>query len=161
MYYWNDIKQGIMNFIRRNKHYALSFTWLVLIILFTYTSLVYFALQVMDTSLVNEYCKDQQCGISLLVNLGLLSMVIFDYIGAGKIVTNKMLLIILAAVFLIFGIYLHAGVFMSDKLTKYVYPISNTYFSMVLHIIFFIILFYIKVKSIEECDTDIVAQEEY
>ena len=53
------------------------------------------------------------------------------------------------------------GVFMSDKLTKYVYPISNTYFSMVLHIIFFIILFYIKVKSIEECDTDIVAQEEY
>lgn len=157
----NNIKQNIRKYIRHKKHYALSFTWLALIILFTYTSLVSFALQVNGTSLVSEYCRNQQCGISLLVNLGLLSMLIFDYIGARKTPSNKLWVITLAAVFLIFGIYLHAGAFVLNKLTDYISPISKDSFSMFMHFFFLVILFYIKVKSMEECDFKVEVQEEY
>ena len=156
------IIKSINNWAIRNKHFFLSISWLILIVLFTYTSLVHHALKISDTPFLDEYCKNQQCGISLLVNLGLLLMVVFDYIGAGKRSTIKLLLLVLCAVFVVFGIYLHAGSYVAQELSQYIYPISKTNLSLFMHAFFFCILLYIKIESIEEQKIEnIVIQEEY
>ena len=153
---------SINNWAIRNKHYFLSITWLVLIVLFTYTPLVHHALKISDIPFVDEYCNNQQCGISLLVNLGLLLMVVFDYIGAGKHSTTKLLLLVLCGVFVVFGIYLHAGSYVAKELCQYVYPISENNLSMFLHILLFGILLYIKIESMKEQKIEsMVIQEEY
>lgn len=152
----------INNWAIRNKHYFLSIAWLILIVLFTYTPLVHHALKISEVPFVEEYCNNQQCGISLLVNLGLLLMVVFDYIGAGKHSTTKLLLLVLCAVFVAFGIYLHTGSYVAKELSHYVYPISENNLSMFLHVFFFGILLYIKVESMEEQRIgNMVIQEEY
>lgn len=154
--------KAINNWAIRNKHYFLSISWLILIVLFTYTPLVHHVLKISDVPFVDEYCNNQQCGISLLVNLGLLLMVVFDYIGAGKHSTTKLLLLVLCAVFVVFGIYLHTGAFVAEELSQYICPISNDNFSLFLHVFFLFILFYIKVESMEEQKAEtIVIQEEY
>lgn len=153
---------SINNWVIRNKHYVLSITWLVLIMLFTYTPLVHHALKISDIPFVDEYCNNQQCGISLLVNLGLLMMVVFDYIGAGKHSATKLLLLVFWGVFVVFGIYLHAGLYIAKELCQYVYPISENNLSMFLHILFFSILLYIKVESMKEQRIEsMVIQQEY
>ncbi|WP_294631077.1 hypothetical protein [uncultured Bacteroides sp.] len=154
--------KSINNWAIKNKHYFLSITWLVLIVLFTYTPLVHHALKISDVLFVDEYCKNQQCGLSLLVNLGLLLMVVFDYIGAGKHTTTKLLVLVLCAVFVLLGIYLHTGIYVAKELSQYVYPISENNLSMILHIFFFCILLHIKIESMEEQKIDnMVIQEEY
>ncbi|MDE5760473.1 MAG: hypothetical protein K2I11_05875, partial [Bacteroides sp.] len=75
--------------------------------------------------------------------MGLLLMVVFDYIGAGKHSTTKLLLLVLCAVFVVFGIYLHTGAFVAEELSQYICPISNDNFSLFLHVFFLFILFYI------------------
>lgn len=155
-------KEHIEYFFRKSRHYFGAFTWLVLITLFTYTPLVESALKANDALFVNEYCNNQQCGIALLVNLGLLVMVIFDYIGAKKKPTTGLLVLVLLAVFLLFCVFLHASAYVADHLQQYIYPISETYLSIFLHLCFFAILLYFKVLSMEEVEnTDIITQEEY
>lgn len=155
------IRHYIDNFIIRNQHYIISGVWLALITLFTYTSLIHFALRISGIPFFHEYCSNQQYGISLFVNLGLLSMVMFDYIGMGEKITAKMVVLILFAVFLIFGIYLHANIYIAQKLQDYICPINSNYLSIVLHLLFYVILYYIKVKSIEPCIGNDVVKEEY
>ena len=154
-------RQLIDSFIIRNQHYVISGVWLALITLFTYTSLIHFALKISNIPFAQEYCFEQQHGISLLVNLGLLSMVMFDYIGIGEKITAKMVVLIIFATFLIFGIYLHANISVEQKLQDYIFPISSNYLSIILHLCFYIILYYIKMKSIEPCVGNDVVKEEY
>ena len=79
----------------------------------------------------------------------------------GEKITAKMVVLILFAVFLIFGIYLHANIYIAQKLQDYICPINSNYLSIVLHLLFYVILYYIKVKSIEPCIGNDVVKEEY
>ena len=139
----------VMNvFTRKNKHYLLSLLWLVLIIFFTYTSLIHEILKT-DGLSVLEYCQAQHKGISMIVNFGLLAMVVFDYIGAAKKMSVSLVVGILIAAFLVFAMYTHTGIRLSNEILEYRYPICEDHLSMVLHIIFFVILLIIKIGSMK------------
>ncbi len=136
--------------ILQNIHVVLSIAWLILIVFFTYTPLVHFALKsTANTSFISEYSNHQYCGIALIVNLGLLIMVIFDYIGANKKVSVKLLVSVLVAVALIIGIYLHVGAYVANTLWQYIYPIKSHSLSIVFHVLFLLIVLSIKTKSME------------
>lgn len=134
------------DFIRRKRHYFLSVLWLILIVLFTYTSLVHEFLKKEGLS-IEEYCNNQHCGISMIVNLGLLGMVVFDYIGAAKRITNGLVVKILFATFLIYSMYVHTGILLSGSIEDYKYPLCEKWLSIVLHAFFFVILLIIKIDS--------------
>ena len=148
--------------ILKYKRYILSVLWLLLMILFTYTPLVAAGLKVNEV-FADAYCNNQCAWIAMLVNFGLLLMVVFDYWGTGKQPTWNLYIssiVGLAIAALICG---HTGLYVQDELSDFKFPINDYRCAYVLHLIFFAILLYIKVKSMDE-DVPIedqIVQEEY
>ena len=143
-----DFLYGMENFVRKNKRYVLSVLWLLLIVLFTYTPLVSAGLKV-DVVFADTYCRNQYDWIAMFVNFGLLLMVVFDYWGTGKRPTTVLWAWSIVASAIVMAIFAHTGMYVRKELTAYVHPFSDYRLSYILHLAFFGILLYIKIKSMD------------
>ena len=139
----------LWNITKKNKHWLSSISWLLLIILFTYTPLVDEALK-MDNAFDKMYRESQSNWIALFVNYGLLLMVAIDYLAASKRPTGKEILLLIAGFFLGMFICAHTNAYNLNKLEGYIKPLSCHQLSYVFHLLFLGILFYLKTKSLEE-----------
>lgn len=157
-----DFKGEMEGFIRKNKRYVLSVLWLLLIILFTYTPLVSVGLKV-DEVFADAYCNNQCGWIAMFVNFGLLLMVVFDYWGTGKRPTTALWVWSIVAIVVAMLIFAHTGMYVNHILHKFVYPLSDYRLSYALHLFFFGILLYIKIKSLEDDfpEEELTVKEEF
>ena len=137
------------------RYYLIALAWLMLMVFFTYTAILSEALMAGRT-LEYAHCNNQCTLIALIVNCGLLFMVIFDYMLAGKDISHTMMWFIFIGIILAIGIYGHAGILKSDTLTSYKYPLSWSPLSQSLHLAFLIILLGLKERSIEVDMSEVV-----
>ena len=94
--------------------------------------------------------------ISLIVNCGLLFMVVFDYMLAGKDISHTMMWFIFLGIILAIGIYGHTKILVSSTLSYYKFPLNWPLLSLYLHLAFLIILLWLKERAIEVDMSEIV-----
>lgn len=138
-------------FIYKHQGWIISIAWMTLLSMFTYTDLVCTLLKP-DTSFLNVYGEAQMHIVSLLVNIGLLFMLIFDFMGTGKEFSYKEIIAIMSAVIMsviILGLSkLHA----QGEIHHYVAFIQSPTLLYTVHGLFLAVLTWLKYKSIEkEC----------
>lgn len=129
------------------RYYAISLSWLLLIIFFTYTA-VLSSIFLTGKCFDEEYFKNQCQVISMIVNMGLMAMVVFDYMSAGKQMSNKDVVLLIIGMLLVVGIYGHSGIMDSKAGNQYEIPLNWTGFSFLQHLILFTILWKLKAKSL-------------
>lgn len=129
------------------RYYAMSLSWLLLIIFFTYTAIlssVFFTGKHFDI----EYFQSQCQVISMVVNMGLMAMVVFDYMAAGKQMSNWDVVFLIVSMLFAVGIYGHSGIMNTNSMGKYEFPLCWTGFSFLQHFLLFVILWKLKAKSL-------------
>ena len=129
------------------RYYAISLSWLLLIIFFTYTA-VLSSIFLTEKCFDVEYFKSQCQVISMIVNMGLMAMVVFDYMSAGKQMSNKDVVLLIIGMLLVVGIYGHSGIMHSKAGSLYEIPLNWTGFSFFQHLLLFAILWNLKAKSL-------------
>ena len=102
---WNAITKEIS----RWKFYLIALSWLLLMVVFTYTAILADAM-VVDKSFASVHWTNQSTLISLIVNCGLLFMVIFDYMLAGKNIPHVVMWIVFVGIIIAIGIYGHTRI---------------------------------------------------
>ena len=144
---WTIIKYIIDSVKLWGRYYAISLSWLLLIIFFTYTTILA-AIFLTEESFDTEYFSCQCMIISMIVNIGLMAMVVFDLMSAGKQLSNLDVFFLLVGICFAVGIYGHAGIMCNNSNGQYTFPLNWKGFSFVLHLLLFIILWRLKAKSL-------------
>lgn len=129
-------------------YYLMALAWIMLMVFFTYTALLSEAMMVGKT-LESVHWSNQCTMISLIVNCGLLFMVVFDYMLAGKDISHTMMWFIFIGIIFAIGIYGHAKILENNALSDYKYPLSWPSLSLWLHFAFLVILLWLKERAIE------------
>lgn len=141
---WQHFKEYMALWCR---YYAISLSWLLLIIFFTYTAILS-SIFLTGKCFDDEYFRNQCQVISMIVNMGLMAMVVFDYMSAGKQMSNKDVVLLILGMLLIVGIYGHSGIMDSKTVNQYEIPLNWAGFSFLQHLILFTILWKLKAKSL-------------
>ncbi len=145
---WNIIIYRIIDSIKLwGRYYAISLSWLLLIIFFTYTTILA-AIFLTGKSFDAEYFRCQSMIISMIVNIGLMAMVEFDLMAAGKQISHSNVFFLLVGICFAVGIYGHADIMCNKSDGQYTFPLNWNGFSFVLHLLLFIILWILKAKSL-------------
>ena len=133
------IKQILKSEVGKWRYFLIALAWLMLMVFFTYTAILKGAMMVENTL---EYAHwSNQCNvIALIVNIGLIAMIIFDYRLSSNNMSHTMLWLIFIGIFLAIGIYGHALIHQSDSLSDYRIPLSWSPLSMSLHLAFLLVL---------------------
>lgn len=100
--YFCELKRKIVMeqvniWIYKHQAWLVVLGWVLLLSLFTYTELFCNALRI-DKQFDIVYQISQSKVLALVVNLGLLCMLVFDYMNANKAFTNKIVGGILGAI---------------------------------------------------------------
>ena len=93
-----------------------------------------------------EYFRSQCQVISMIVNMGLTAMVVFDYISVGKQLSNWDVVLLIVSMLFAVGIYGHSGIMNTKSTDLYEFPLCWTGFSFLQHILLFSILWKLKAK---------------
>lgn len=125
--------------------YVASLSWLLLIIFFTYTAILASAF-LAGKSFDTEYFSSQCQVISMIVNMGLTAMVVFDYISVGKQFSNWDVVLLIVSMLFAVGIYGHSDIMITKSTNLYEFPLCWTGFSFLLHLLLFSILWRLKAK---------------
>ncbi len=141
---WNAITKEIS----RWKFYLIALSWLLLMVFFTYTAILADAM-VVDKSFASVHWTNQSTLISLIVNCGLLFMVIFDYMLAGKNIPHVVMWIVFVGIIIAIGIYGHTRILYAGETSKYEFPLSWGAFAQWLHLFFMAILLWLKERAVE------------
>lgn len=131
------------------RYYVLALAWLMLMFFFTYTAIISEAMM-LDKSLIDAHWINQCSFISLFINCGLLSMIVFDYLQPRREITHAMILFIFLGLFLALGIYGHTSIIEDNRLHCYDYPLKWKPLSLWLHLFFLFVLLWLKEKAIEQ-----------
>ena len=118
------------------KYYLIALAWIMLMVFFTYTTILSEAMMV-GKSLENIHWNNQCSMISLIVNCGLLFMVVFDYMLAGKDISHTMMWFIFLGIILAIGIYGHTKILVSSTLSYYKFPLNWPLLSLYLILLAF------------------------
>ena len=156
-----DRMSDLMTYVTKHRGWMISVSWVMLLSLFTYTD-VFCSMFKVESSFFLDYKSSQMHGISFMVNVGLLIMLVFDFIGAGKHFSNVKVVFILVAVLLAFLIFTFAKLHHTGEIINYIEMIRCTSLVYVFHTLYILILVWLKHESIaDECQvvTKIVRKE--
>ena len=132
----------------RWKFYLIALAWLLLMMFFTYTTILSGSM-VAANSFESVHWTNQCSLISLIVNCGLLFMVGFDYMLAGKSVPHVVMWVVFVGIILAIGIYGQTGVLYAGNTDKYEFPLNWKPFAQWLHLFFLVILLWLKERAVE------------
>lgn len=130
------------------QYYLLSLAWVVLMIFFTYTAIFSEAL-LADHFFGTAHWHNQSSLISMFVNCGLLLMIIFDYMVAGKRMSSRVVLMMMIGILFAIGVYGHSMILNGNRLSNYDWPLNWWNLSKALHGGFLLILLWLKERAIE------------
>ena len=145
---YDEIKQILYRELCMWRYYVIALSWLLLMMIFTYTVIVYGAM-VVGNSLNSVHWENQSSLISLVVNCGLVFMAVFDYLLTGKSISYKMMTTIFVGIIFAIGIYGHTGIMATHTETNYKCPLNWPNLSLWMHTLYLIILLWLKERSIE------------
>lgn len=141
----------LMTFLTKYRGWMIAISWVMLLSLFTYTDLFCSMFKV-ESSFFLDYKSSQMHGISFMVNIGLLIMLVFDFIGAGKHFSNFKVICMLVAVLLAFLIFTFANLHHTGEIINYKEVLRCTSLVYVFHTVYILILVWLKHESIaDEC----------
>lgn len=137
--------------------YIKALGWVVLVTCFTYTAiLVTFVQKGVDVNAI--YCSNQSSVAALLVNIGLVAMVFFDYFYTGRQIPNYIFLLMFVAFFLAVVTYGHSALVVRGGLGTYSAPLSWKWMGVVMHLVFLAILMVLKEKAYEMDNQEVAKQ---
>lgn len=151
----NILIEILIKEVSKWKYYLIALAWIILMVFFTYTTILSEAMMV-GKSLENIHWSNQCSMISLIVNCGLLFMIVFDYMLAGKDISHTMMWFIFLGIILAIGIYGHTKILVNSTLSYYKFPLNWPLLSLYLHLAFLIILLWLKERAIEVDMSEIV-----
>lgn len=130
------------------QYYLLSLAWTVLMMFFTYTA-IFSEAMLANHSFETAHWHNQSSLISMVVNCGLLLMIIFDYMVAGKRMSYRVVLMMMIGILFAIGVYGHSIILKGNRLDYYDWPLNWQSLSKVLHGGFLLILLWLKERAIE------------
>ena len=133
-------------FIYKFQGWLVSIGWVMLLSLFTYTELFHSLLRT-DEKFADVYQECQAHLLSLVVNIGLLVMLVFDYMSAGREFSNRKVIAIMSAILFPVLLYAMATLQKSEDIVHYVDFMKSPNLLYVLHLIFLWILTWLKKES--------------
>lgn len=136
-------------FIYKFQGWLVSIGWVMLLSLFTYTELFHSLLRT-DEKFVDAYLECQTHLVSLVVNIGLLVMLVFDYMSAGMEFSNRKVVGVMSAILFPVLIYAMATLQKSEDIVHYVGFMKSPCLLYVLHMVFLWILTWLKKESMGE-----------
>lgn len=143
----NYISELFNNLMEKKRYYLMSLAWVLLICSFTYTALIV-SFFVKSNVFSDAYFNNQHQVISMVVNIGLLVMVVFDYMSSANQLSNKKVILLLVGIVFAMIVYGHSKIFYEKCNSDYITPISWNGLSYTFHILFLLILFYLKAESL-------------
>ena len=150
-----SIMSKIELYIYQYKAWMIAVSWMLLLSLFTYTEMACGLLKA-DIALLDVYTASQTAVIALVVNIGLLFMLVFDFMGAGKHISNSVVISIMVAVLLSVLVFGASRLHASGQISHYVAFLQNQEVLYGFHLLFLCILTWLKFKSIEdECKVEV------
>lgn len=145
--------------LKNKEHWWYSIVWIGFMVLFTYTPVMKSLLMLNDDT-GSAYVNHQYCGISVLVNFGLLFMVLMDYVGANKRIGPKILFLTVFGCVLVFVMFFHLKMQVEKTYIQYYWPISSRGLVCFLHITFLAVVLWIKAMSLDESLSNMDFDEE-
>lgn len=133
--------------IYEHQDWLVALGWVLLLSLFTYTELFCSALRI-DKPFDIAYLASQSNVLALVVNLGLLCMLVFDYMNANKVFTNKIVGGILGAIMFPVLLYSISTMQVGKDAANYVEWFRSPYLVYLLHALFIIALTWLKRESL-------------
>lgn len=143
-----NIIKIIIKELERWRYYLIALAWMMLLIIFTYTAIISDSMMV-GITFESAHWNNQYSLISLIVNCGLLFMVTFDYMLAGKSIPYSVVWTIFIGIILAIGIYGHAGILYSNTISDYKLPLNWPPLARWLHLIFLVTLLWLKERAVE------------
>lgn len=142
----------------KNRPTFIAIGWLLLLIFFTYTSLVA-TLFMADGDFLTDYVESQHQSVALFVNIGLLCMVSIDYFCNKPYLDLKYAIILFIGIISLFVVYAHSGILFTK--TGYLYKriLNNNWLSFFAHIVFLGTVLIIKYWSLRKPDAYVIATE--
>lgn len=138
-----DRDKILVKILERKRYYLMSLSWVLLLCFFTYTALIV-SFFVKAGSFSGVYFSNQSQVVSMIVNVGLLVMVVFDYMSSDDQLPINNVMILLVGILFAMCIYGHSYLFSNHLETKYIAPISWNGLSFVSHVMFLLVLCYLK-----------------
>lgn len=137
------------SYISQHQAWIIAISWMLLLSLFTYTEMACGLLKA-DTVFLDVYKCSQTSVVALVVNIGLLFMLVFDFMGAGKRFSYGMMICFMIAVLLSVSVFGVSRLHASGKINGYIGILQHSWMLYGLHFLFLCILTWLKYKSIEE-----------
>ena len=159
-YGMNLVWDAITKEFGRWKYYLIALAWLLLMVFFTYTAILSDSMVVIN-SFKSVHWSNQCTLVSLIVNCGLLFMVVFDYMLAGKSIPHIVMWVVFIGIILAIGIYGHTKILYAGESEKYEFPLSWEPLARWLHLLFFVILLWLKERAVELDMSEIEIVDEY
>lgn len=144
----------------RWKYYLIALAWLLLMVFFTYTAILSESM-VAANSFASVHWTNQCTLISLIVNCGLLFMVIFDYMLAGKNIPHIVMWMVFFGIIFAIGIYGHTKILFASEVEKYEFPLNWSPLARCLHLFFLIVLLWLKERAVELDMSEVEIVDEY
>lgn len=144
----------------RKRYYLIALAWLLMMVFFTYTVILSESMMA-GSSFYSVHWSNQNSLISMVVNCGMLFMIVFDYMLAGKSVPNTMVWVIFFGIVLAIGIYGHSGIMFSGSSAAYKSPLNCQSFTLWLHLVFLFVLLWLKERAVELDMSEIEIVDDY
>ena len=131
---------------------VLAFVWVLFMVFFTYTTLVFELMQA-DGDFCELFYQEQSRYLALFVNAGIVVMLLFDNHVAKQRFHGYSYYIPIVALILCLVIMAHCDVNIHKELQNYWGPISHEYFSIVMYGCFLFLVYVMKVRTLVMCDS--------
>lgn len=140
------LKQYISRLQADSGTIFIALSWVLFMCFFTYTDLFMASISLND-SFSNAFHKMHVTSVSLLVNLGLVFMLLFDYTSKKSSVPKILVWFVVGGVITSILIFLHCLTVQSGENVNLIQPLSWHNFSIVLFVIFLMTVFILKTFS--------------
>ena len=155
-----NILSSVRKEFDRMRYYQIALAWLLLMVFFTYTTILSESM-VAGSSFECVHWTNQYSLIAMMVNCGLLFMVVFDYMLIGKSMSFTMIWVIFLGIIIAICIYGHTSIMATNTASEYKSPLDWPSLSICLHLVFLIILLWLKERAVELDMSEIEIVEEY
>lgn len=140
--------RGLLSYILSNfRVLSIAFLWILFLLFFTYTPL-FLELAKRQGNFISLFYQEQSQYITLIVNMGIVLMFLFDNTYNHKRLEGVVYYIPIIAVVLSVFIQVHCSLNIDNNLSQLKKPLSIDYLSMILYGFFCVLMFILKVNSL-------------